>query len=37
VLEPDDAPDAAAELDVHAVPELIRVDLFCHLTLGPKG
>jgi hypothetical protein len=30
VLELDDAPDAAVELDVHAVLELIRVDGLRH-------
>ena len=30
VLELDDAPDAAVELDVHPVLELVRVDLLCH-------
>ena len=30
VLELDDAPDASVDLDVHAVLELVRVDVLCH-------
>jgi hypothetical protein len=30
VLELDDAPDGAVDLDVHPVPELVRVDGLGH-------